>query len=205
MSLNDSLSLSFIGLSSFVTTPLELISFVLAVLTVALNIRQNHWAWLFSILSSLLYGFVFANSRLYGDAGLQGVFVAVSVWGWYQWLRGGTQHQPLQATRLRRSGWWWCGLAWLTGFLALSLFLRRFTDTDVPHMDGFLTAGSLVGQFLLSRKKLENWLVWIVVDLLYVGLYLYKHLMLTALLYALFVLLAVAGWRAWRAQQAPGA
>lgn len=205
MSLNDSLSLSFIGLSSFVTTPLELISFVLAVLTVALNIRQNHWAWLFSILSSLLYGFVFANSRLYGDAGLQGVFVAVSVWGWYQWLRGGTQHQPLQATRLQRSGWWWCGLAWLAGFLALSLFLRRFTDTDVPHMDGFLTAGSLVGQFLLSRKKLENWLVWIMVDLLYVGLYLYKHLMLTALLYALFVLLAVAGWRAWRAQQAPGA
>jgi Nicotinamide mononucleotide transporter len=84
------------------------------------------------------------------------------------------------------------------GWLLLSWFLQRYTDTDVPHMDGFLTAGSLVGQFLLSRKKLENWLVWIAVDVLYVGLYLYKHLTLTAILYALFVLMAMAGWRSWQ-------
>jgi len=82
----------------------------------------------------------------------------------------------------------------------LSMFLRHYTDTDVPHMDGFLTAGSVVGQLLLSRKKIENWLVWIVVDILYVGLYLYKHLMLTAVLYGLFVLMALAGWRAWKKQ-----
>ncbi|ASU38473.1 transporter [Herbaspirillum sp. meg3] len=196
MSLNDSLPLL-----GFVTTPLELISFVLAIMTVALNIRQNHWAWLFSILSSVLYGFVFINSRLYGDAGLQCVFVAVSVWGWYQWLRGGTEHQPLQVSRLNTRGVLWSAAAWLVGFGVLSVFLHRFTDTDVPHMDGFLTAGSLVGQFLLSRKKIENWLVWIAVDVLYVGLYLYKHLTLTAVLYGLFVLLAIAGWRAWRQPQ----
>ncbi|WP_299540175.1 nicotinamide riboside transporter PnuC [uncultured Herbaspirillum sp.] len=187
--------LNWLGLS---TTPLELVSFVLAVITVWLNIAQNHWAWLFSILSSLLYAAVFADARLYGDAGLQFVFVAVSVWGWSQWLRGGEQQRPLQVSRLSARGWLLMGMAWVAGWGMLSWFLRRYTDTDVPHVDGLLTAGSLVGQFLLSRKKLENWLVWIVVDVLYVGLYLYKHLTLTAILYALFVLMAAAGWRSWR-------
>ena len=187
--------LTWLGLT---TTPLELVSFALAVLTVWLNIRQNHWAWLFSILSSLLYAAVFADARLYGDAGLQFVFVAVSVWGWSQWLRGGEDHRPLQVSRLAARGWTAMAMSWLAGWLLLSWFLQRYTDTDVPHMDGFLTAGSLVGQFLLSRKKLENWLVWIAVDVLYVGLYLYKHLTLTAILYALFVLMAAAGWRSWR-------
>ncbi len=187
--------LTLFGLS---TTPLELVSFVLAVLTVWLNIRQNHWAWLFSIASSLLYAAVFADARLYGDAGLQFVFVAVSIWGWYQWLRGGEQHRPLPVSTLARGGWAVMLGAWLVGWCLLSWFLQRFTDTDVPHMDGFLTAGSLVGQFLLSRKKRENWLVWIAVDVLYVGLYVYKHLALTAMLYALFVVMAVAGWRRWR-------
>ena len=187
--------LTWLGLT---TTPLELVSFALAVLTVWLNIRQNHWAWLFSILSSLLYAAVFADARLYGDAGLQFVFVAVSVWGWSQWLRGGEDHRPLQVSRLAARGWIAMAMSWLAGWLLLSWFLQRYTDTDVPHMDAFLTAGSLVGQFLLSRKKLENWLVWIAVDVLYVGLYLYKHLTLTAILYALFVLMAAAGWRSWR-------
>ncbi|MBP0599504.1 nicotinamide mononucleotide transporter [Herbaspirillum sp. LeCh32-8] len=193
--------LSLFGLS---TTPLELVSFLLSMLTVWLNIRQNHWAWLFSILASLLYAAVFADARLYGDAGLQFVFVAVSVWGWYQWLRGGEQHRPLQVSYLDRSGWMRMAAAWGLGFLVLSWFLRRYTDTDVPHMDGFLTAGSLVGQFLLSRKKIENWLVWIAVDVLYVGLYVYKHLTLTALLYALFVVMAAAGWRSWRRSEKRG-
>lgn len=192
MSLDTPLSL--FGLA---TTPLELISFVLAIITVWLNIRQNHWAWLFSILSSLMYAAVFVGARIYGDAGLQFVFVAVSVWGWYQWLRGGVDHRPLAVSRLDRRGWVVMLLAWGAGFLVLSSFLKAYTDTDVPHADAFLTAGSLVGQFLLSRKKVENWLVWIAVDILYVGLYVYKHLMLTGALYALFVVMAYAGWRSW--------
>jgi nicotinamide mononucleotide transporter len=83
--------------------------------------------------------------------------------------------------------------------VVLSTFLDHFTDTDVPHADGFLTAGSLMGQLLLARKKLENWHIWIAVDILYVGLYVYKGLMLTAVLYGVFVLLAIAGLRAWSA------
>lgn len=187
-------SLSLLG---FATTPLELVSFVLALATVLLNIRQNHWAWLFSIISSATYGFVFFEAQLYGDMGLQLVFIGVSIWGWQQWLRGAAS-APLPVSRLGARGLGLAAAGWLTGFALLSWFLQIWTDTDVPHADGFLTAGSLVGQLLLSRKKLENWHVWIVVDILYVGLYLYKELTLTAILYAVFVLMAVLGLLAWK-------
>jgi nicotinamide mononucleotide transporter len=126
------------------------------------------------------------------------MFIIVAVWGWYLWLRGGEQHRGVQVSLLSARGWAVSMLGWLAGFGVLSVFLKAYTDTDVPYMDGFLTAGSLVGQVLLSRKKLENWHVWIMVDVLYVGLYVYKHLMLTAILYALFVLMAGAGLLAWR-------
>jgi len=187
------------------TTPFEILAFILSVATVALNIRQNHWAWLFAIVSSAAYGAVFFNSRLYGDAGLQLVFIVVSVWGWYSWLHGGGDGagQRLAVSRLARSGWIMAALGWLVGYLVLAWFLGRYTNTDVPHTDGFLTAGSLVGQVLLSRKKLENWHAWIAVDVIYVGLYLYKQLHLTALLYALFVAMAVVGLRAWRRDLLP--
>ncbi|EGF32769.1 Ribosyl nicotinamide transporter, PnuC-like protein [Oxalobacteraceae bacterium IMCC9480] len=185
-------------LFGFTTAPLELVSFVLALITVLLNIRQNHWGWLFSIVSSATYAGVFVQARLYGDSGLQVVFILLSVWGWHQWLRGSNTGSTLAVSRLSRRGWLLAALAWLGGFAVLSLFLKHFTDTDVPYADGLLTAGSLLGQWLLSRKKLENWLVWIVVDLLYVGLYLFKGLTLTAVLYGVFVLMALAGWRAWR-------
>jgi nicotinamide mononucleotide transporter len=141
---------------------------------------------------------VFFDARLYGDMGLQLVFIVVSVWGWYSWLRGGVRHRPLNVTRIGSAGWVAAIVGWALGFVLLAAFLKGWTDTDVPYADGFLTAGSLLGQLLLSRKKVENWHVWIVVDILYVGLYLYKGLVLTAILYAIFVAMAVAGLRAWR-------
>jgi nicotinamide mononucleotide transporter len=191
--MND--TLSFLG---FPTTPLELISFVLSILTVLLNIRRIHWAWLFAIVSSATYGIVFFKARLYGDAGLQAVFIAASIWGWYEWLRGtGEDQGPLVVTRLDRAGWGWSLAGWALGAVALSWFLHAYTDTDVPHMDGFLTAGSLLGTLLAARKKVENWHVWIAVDVLYVGLYVYKGLHLTAILYAVFVVMAALGLRTW--------
>jgi nicotinamide mononucleotide transporter len=184
-------------IAGFSTTPLELLSFVLSIATVMLNIRRNHWAWLFAILSSAMYGVVFFGARLYGDAGLQAVFIAASIWGWAQWRRGGDAG-PLVVTRLDRRGWIASIVGWALGFVLLWAFLSRFTDTDVPGLDGFLTAGSLLGTLLTARKKVENWHTWIVVDIVYVGLYIHKHLYLTALLYALFVVLAALGLRTWR-------
>lgn len=197
--MNQTLSL-FFGLS---TTPLELISFVLAIVNVLLNIRQVHWAWLFAIVSSALYGVVFFDARLYGDMGLQLVFIVVSAWGWLLWWRDAKQVRThsvqtgVQSSALSGIGYAISVLAWLLGFAVLAWFLRSYTDTDVPYADAFLTAGSLLGQVLLSRKKIENWLVWIVVDVLYVGLYVHKNLILTAILYAVFVVLAITGWRVW--------
>jgi nicotinamide mononucleotide transporter len=180
------------------TTRLELLSFVLSVITVVLNIRQNHWAWLFAILSSGAYAIVFFGAKLYGDMMLQYVFITVSLWGWYQWRHGGDLHGELRVSRLSQRGILWCAAGWLGAFAALALFLKNYTDTDVPFIDGFLTAGSLIGQLLLSRKKLENWHVWIVVDVLYVGLYCFKGLILTAVLYAVFIVLAAIGLRTWK-------
>jgi nicotinamide mononucleotide transporter len=179
-------------------TPFELLSFVLSVATVWLNIRQNHWAWLFAILASAGYGVVFFGARLYGDMALQGVFMVVSFWGWYQWLHGSADGSQLAVSSISPRGWVIAVVAWLLAFIVLAWFLKTYTDTDVPFADGFLTAGSLVGQALLSRKKIENWHVWIVVDVLYVGLYIHKGLLLTALLYAMFVSMAVAGLLAWQ-------
>ncbi len=119
--MNQSLPLVF----GFATTPLELISFLLALITVALNIRQVHWAWLFSILSSGLYALVFFDVRLYGDMGLQVVFILVSVWGWMQWLRGTSTDTALQVTRLSDAERWWSALAGLILFALLYSSLRQ--------------------------------------------------------------------------------
>jgi nicotinamide mononucleotide transporter len=186
--------ISFLG---FPTTLLELVSFVLSVATVLLNIRRNHWAWLFAIVSSAAYGIVFFQTKLYGDAGLQGVFILASIWGWYEWLRGagadGAGAQVPAVSALSAKGWIGSLAGWALGFVLLSNFLGVYTDTDVPHMDAFLTAGSLLGTVLTAKKKIENWHTWIVVDVLYVGLYVYKGLHLTAVLYAVFVVLAALG------------
>ncbi len=184
-------------LLGFSTSLLELLSFVLSLVCVALNIRQLHWAWLFSIISSGLYAGVFFNARLYGDMGLQIVFILVSVWGWVNWLQGRDNGAGLRVSRLATSGWFNSLVGWLLSFAVLAWFLKTYTDTDVPYSDAFLTAGSLLGQVLLSRKKLENWHVWVLVDILYVALYVYKGLMLTAVLYGIFVLMALAGLRTW--------
>jgi nicotinamide mononucleotide transporter len=159
-----------------------------------------------------MYGIVFFGARLYGDAGLQLVIIVASVWGWYQWLHGADKEAaavadsaPLVVTRLDRKGWIASLAGWALGFALLALFLDWFTDTDVPYIDGFLTAGSLLGTLLTARKNVENWHTWIVVDLIYVGLYIHKNLYLTALLYALFVAMAVLGLRTWSKAAREGA
>lgn len=186
-------------------TWLELVAVVLSLAMVAANMRVNPVAWPLAIASSLLYALLFADSRLYGEAVLQFFFIAVALWGWWQWLRGrGDDGQALRVHRLSVRGRLVLGagvaLAWpLTGLL-----LARATDSDVPYLDALATSASVAGQVLLGRKVLENWLVWLAVNVFSVGLFAYKALWLTALLYALFAALSVAGWRAWSARLADG-
>ena len=181
------------------TTWLEGLAFILALAMVGCNIREIHWGWPLAAVSSALYFALFWRSRLYGDAALQIFFVALSVWGWFQWLRGHRgDGSALTVSRLTRRGLLRtvaaCALLWP----AIGLFLKAWTDTDVPWWDAFPTAASVVGQFLLGRKFIENWAVWIVVNVVSVGLFAYKGLWLTVLLYTLFIALSVAGWRAWQ-------
>ncbi|MBX9612089.1 MAG: nicotinamide riboside transporter PnuC [Burkholderiales bacterium] len=179
-------------------TWLEIVAFGLALAMVGCNIREIHWGWPLAMASSLLYFALFWRSRLYGDAVLQIFFAVVAGWGWHQWLRGHrSDGSALRVARLSRAGLLRVIAACLLLWPMTGLFLQRFTDTDVPWWDGFPTAVSVVGQVLLGRKFIENWAVWIVVNVVSVGLFAYKGLWLTVLLYALFTVLSVVGWRAW--------
>ena len=185
---------------------LELVALVLALAMVGLNMRVNPLAWPLAIVSSLLYFLLFWDSRLYGEGSLQIFFALVALWGWWEWLRGTTDDgAALHVRALPRRAALGCLVALLAAWPALALFLTHVTDSDVPWFDAFPTAGSLIGQWLLGRQYVENWLVWLIVNLVSVALFAAKGLWLTVLLYALFAILSVVGWRAWRQRAAPGA
>jgi len=184
-------------------TWLELVAFALSIAMVVCNIRVNVIGWPLAIVSSLLYMLLFWNSRLYGDASLQIFFAVVAGWGWWQWLRGTDEEgHALRVRSLGAHGRTSVLVAIAIAWPATALFLHRFTDTDVPWWDAFPTAASLVGQYLLGRKYVENWPVWIVVDVVGAALFAYKGLWLTTLLYLVFVAMAAVGWRGWLARAA---
>ncbi len=185
---------------------LELVAFVLALVMVVMNMRVNPIAWPLAIVSSLLYFGLFWNSKLYGDASLQIFFVVVALWGWWQWLRGTlADGTALRVRALPTRQRWYLLAALALAWPATGLFLKTYTDTDVPWWDAFPTAASLIGQWLLGRKYVENWLMWIVVNIVSVGLFAYKGLWLTGLLYSLFIAMSFFGWRAWQRMLAPAA
>ncbi len=183
-------------------TWLELVAFVLAIAMVVFNMRVNPLGWPLAIASSALYFLLFWNSKLYGDASLQVFFVVLAFWGWWQWLRGTTDDGS--ALRVRELGphqRWQLLVVLAVTWPATGLFLKTYTDTDVPWWDAFPTAASLIGQWLLGRKYIENWLVWVVVNVVSVALFAYKGLWLTVILYGIFIVMSVFGWRAWRRLQ----
>jgi nicotinamide mononucleotide transporter len=181
------------------TSWLELIASVLALVMVGLNMRVNPLAWPLALTSSLMYCWLFAQSRLYGEASLQVVFAVLACWGWWQWLRGTTSDgHTLHVRHLPSTLRWQLLAVMAVGWPALALFLARCTDSDVPWWDAFPTMASLIGQWLLGRKYVESWPTWLVVNAVSVGLFAHKDLRFVALLYALFAALSVLGWLAWR-------
>ena len=179
-------------------TWLELLACVLALAMVGCNLRVNPAGWPLAIASSLLYAVLFADSRLYGEAGLQLFFIAIAGWGWWQWLRGrGDDGGALRVHRMSSAQRLQALAATLAAWPVLALLLARATDSDVPWLDALPTVASVTGQLMLGRKLVENWPVWLAVNVFSVGLFAYKGLGLTAFLYALFAVLSVIGWRAW--------
>lgn len=184
-------------------TWLEVAAFWIALAMVLANFRVHPVAWPLAIVSSLLYGLLFLDSRLYGEAALQLVFVAVALWGWWQWLRGTAgDGTALRVHRMAPRERALVAALTLAAWPVLGWLLDRHTDSDVPYLDALPTVGSLAGQLLLGRKLIENWAVWVGVNVVSVALFAAKGLWLTVLLYALFAVLSVVGWRAWRRLEA---
>ncbi len=176
---------------------LEIVGAVLGVLMVVANWRVNPVAWPLAITSSLLYGLVFAESALYGQAALQLVFIALAGWGWWQWLRGG-QGQVLHVRSMTARQRALAAAFALAGWPLLGLLLQAGTDSRVPFLDALPTTASLVAVVLLGRKFVENWPAWVFVNIVSVALFASQSLWPTTLLYVLFTIMALAGWRAWR-------
>ena len=187
-------------------TWLELVAVVLGVAMVLCNLRINPLGWPLAIASSALYAMLFVHSKLYGEAALQGVFIVLGGWGWWQWLRGtAADGQRLRVRSLSpRQRLLVLGLV-LAAWPALGLLLQRVTDSDVPFLDALPTVGSLAGQYLLARKWVDNWPAWVAVNALSLLLFATKGLWLTVALYAVFLVLAGVGWRAWTRLLPPAA
>ena len=180
------------------TTRLELVAVVTGFACVWLAARESIWNFPVAIVSCLLYVFVYFEAKLYADCGLQGLFILLSCYGWYEWLYGGSDATELGVTHTT-SREWLLSAAFAAGFtLVFGYYLRHHTDAALPHIDSFTTAGSLVAQYLLTRKRLENWLLWLLVDVVYVPVLWFKSLYFTSLLYFLYLALAAYGYWQWR-------
>lgn len=177
---------------------MELLAAAVGALSVWLSVRQNIWSWPTAIVNVVLYTIVFYDAKLYADMGLQVIYAILSLYGWYQWLYGGEGHTELHVTRTTPALGALLAAIAAAGSVALGVVLHRATDAALPFMDSFLSSTSLVAQWMMTKKKLENWLVWILVDVLYVGMFIFKSLYLTAGLYAVFLALAVKGYLDWR-------
>jgi nicotinamide mononucleotide transporter len=176
---------------------IELFGFITGAVCVLLAVRENVWNWPVGIANNIFFLVLFWRTKLYADSGLQIVYVAISLYGLWHWLYGGERHTHAKITHTTRASA--ALLLPAAGLAAAILYyvLSHFTDSNVPAGDAITTALSLAAQYMLGRKQIENWLVWITADVIYIGLYCYKSLYLTAVLYAVFIALCVAGYKAW--------
>jgi nicotinamide mononucleotide transporter len=176
---------------------LEIFAALLGVMNVMLVIRRSIWNYPSGIAMVSLYFFIFYDARLYADALLQIFFLVIQLYGWSNWLRSGRASGTVVVERLGVGA----RLAWLAGtavaVLVWGAAMARFTDAAAPFLDSAVAGLSVSAQWLLALRKIESWALWIVVDLLAIGLFLSRGLEVTAALYALFLLLAVAGLFAW--------
>lgn len=159
--------------------------------------KQHILNWPVSIISVAAYAILFYDYKLYGDTVLQLYFFGTAVYGWYYWIKRKEEHQE-PVVSLGKRGYAAVIISIILLSYILGLFLDHYTDSDVPYIDGACTAVSFTAQFLMTRKVLQNWILWIIVDACYVPLYIYKQLALTAILYLLFLILATIGYIDWR-------
>lgn len=179
-------------------TPLEIAAVAFTLVNVWLAVKENIWCWPPGIVGVALYGIVFYRSNLYANAALQVVYLVLSIHGWYEWLHGGAGRTELRMSSATPRQWRVCMVAGVAGTGLVILLLRWTTDAAFPFWDALTTSFSLVAQWMMNKKLVENWILWIAVDVIYVPLCFFRSLPLTAALYALFCVMAWRGLVEWR-------
>lgn len=176
----------------------EIVGVVFGLLSVWLTVRRSIWCWPTGIVSVAAFAILFFDIKLYADMGLQIFFLATSFMGWYYWLRGGRNQTELPITTLTPNQVVLLGVGLVVSVFTVGYLFSTYTDAHIPFWDATASGMSVLAQVLLMRKKLESWYLWIAVDVLSIGIYIYKDVLLTAGLYVIFLLLAIGGLLEWR-------
>lgn len=186
-------------LSYLQTNWIEITGAILSLIYLSLSIQQKVSLWFFGIVSSLFYIVIFFQSKLYADMSLQFYYVIISIYGWINWKKGLDENgEELSTNQLSKGLFLYLVIFTALLYIVYYLILSKFTDSTVPKIDSLVGALSVVGTWMLARKLIENWLVWIVVDAICIGLYIYKGLYPTAILFITYTLMAVVGYWEWK-------
>jgi len=183
---------------------LELIGVFTGLICVWLAAINNIWNWPFAIVCTAIYVYIFAEAALYADMGQNIYLLGINIYGWYYWIKKpkGEEKRPVLRITKKQMIWSAIAVALVTpalGFTLVSLApVLHYKPAAFPYLDSFCTACSLVGQLFLARKVLENWLIWIFVDIIYVGIYIIKDLKPTAFMFGVYVVIALFGYLDWR-------
>jgi len=179
---------------------IEIFGVVTGIVYVILEVKQNRLLWPLGILTSAAYIYIFFSGKFYADMGLQVYYVLISIYGWYYWSRGGARADKgeLPVVRINRKQLILLLLTFAVSWLGIYKILDRFTDSTVPLGDSFTTALAIVATWMLTRKIIEQWFLWIIANLVSIGLYIYKGLYPTVILYAVYAGMAVYGYLEWK-------
>ena len=178
--------------------PLEYVAAGLGLANILLLVRRSIWNYPFGILMVLLYGFIFYGAKLYSDALLQIFFLVVQLYGWWHWLRNKAEAGEIVVERLPGRALLILAAFSLASIYAWGALMHRFTDASYPWWDGSIAILSVVAQILLARRYLENWALWILVDIISIGVYAAKQLWPTLGLYVVFLIVSILGLVEWR-------
>jgi nicotinamide mononucleotide transporter len=184
---------------------LEAVAVVFGIVSVYLSTQENIWSWPTALVNVALFSALFLRSGLYSDTGLQVVYFVLSLYGWYEWLYGGAGHTAITVSRTSGRTWIVLGGIGVVAWALLGSITSRLPGTALPYVDAATTTVSLLAQWMMTRKLIENWLIWIAVDVVYVGMFIYKGLYLTAFNYGIYLALAVLGYIAWKRSLATAA
>lgn len=184
---------------------IELAGAVLGMAYIGFSIRQSVLTWPVGLTTSLLYIIVFYRAQFYADMGLQFYYVIISIYGWYLWAWGNSSDHKtaIPVSRTSRKMALVLAAASVLLFAGIAYILVNYTDSPVPYMDAATTALSIVATYMLARKMLEHWLIWIFVDLFSAGLYIYKALWPTTILFLIYTAMAITGYRQWKRELNP--